>query len=135
MEIGERKKIIGDHVQAPLSLDHFLPGTADLDPPDLGMRGGQSLGQAIQSESENALFACETGTSGKGVQSIIEENLVGDDGDPVFPAQIHQGPPLLALHVGSGGIVGVDQHQGFDLPAGRLLLVNQTVQVLHINRP
>ena len=98
-DIAHRQVVVGDHIQPALRLGHVMLRPGHLDPADLGMRRGQHLREPVEREGERAFLAGQPAVCGKGLQVVVEEHLVGDDGDATLAAQGDQGLTLGVLDV------------------------------------
>ena len=97
-DVAHRQVVVGDHIQSPLCLGNIVvrPGHESNRP---GVRGGQHLREAVEREGEHAFLAGRLRFVAMGFQIVVEEHLVGDDGDAAFTTQGDQASRSFSFDV------------------------------------
>ena len=112
MRRGAKREVrVGDDFEALERGMHESGGAGDGDPGDFHLRECGDFGEAAESEGE-CERVCGEGFVRLGVEGEVEEDFVGDEGEMVFQAESVKAVEFFGLHVGTGGVVGMNEKDG-----------------------
>jgi len=86
-------------------------GAGDREPGDFHLGEGRDFRKAAESEGERFGVGGES-FAGRGVEGEVEEHFVDDEREIVFLAERVEAGDLFGLHVGTRGIVGMNEQDG-----------------------